>query len=737
MNRLFYRLGLLVSRHAVITLLLWAVAIALGVWGSHHFDSAARNGSAGVSGTPSKMVDLAMRTEFDFPFLDAMVVAVAMPALRVDEPRYLALEAAAAKLLRALPEVKKVAAYSDQPNPQLRSVDGHRASILVALKADDVPGQQRAVPIVRAAMAPLRAALLQLDPASVVAVTGEPAADYDVNTSSSEGGDHAEKRALPLTLAILLVAFGTVVAAGLPFLMGLATTMVSLGLAFVLASLMPVSNLLGNVVTMIGLAVGIDYSLLMVKDFREKLVGVEVSHAIGATVEEAGETILWSGSTVATGMLGLLFSPILETRSVGIGGALVVLVSVLAALTLLPACLALLGRNVERWPIIRWSRAPQAGGGFWTRLARWIVQHHVLTLLVSTTLVVLLALPVLNAHSGFTDEPWLLPKNLESRVGADILAQGRTDKSALTIRILLRTTDDSRVIAPAHAAALDAYSATLSADARIARVTTPWSKTLPQVMTAMNLSHDGHAALLDIVPKDHLSVSQIQDLARAVGRVMPPALFTATVGGSPGHYNDFSDAMWNSFPKVFGFVIVSTLLLLFAAFRSYLLPFKAVIANLLAISAGYGAVIAIFQWGWLNGLIGLEKPFSAIPLEVPMMIFCLSFGLSMDYELFLLFRIRHEYERTADNDASTITGLATVAPVITGAGLIMSVVFGAFVSADLPALKMIGVGLCVAVLVDASIIRAFVVPAFMSVAGRWNWYPGRRATQRDQSQALH
>jgi RND superfamily putative drug exporter len=170
--------------------------------------------------------------------------------------------------------------------------------------------------------------------------------------------------------------------------------------------------------------------------------------------------------------------------------------------------------------------------------------------------------------------------------------------------------------------------------------------------------------------------------------------------------------------------------MLFFAFRSYLLPIEAVIMNLLAVAAGIGAVVAVFQHGWFNGLIGLERPFSAIPLEVPMMVFCLSFGLSMDYELFLLFRIQHEYRRDQDNNRATIEGLAAVAPVITGAGLIMVVVFGAFIGAGLPVLKMMGVGLCVAVLVDATLIRALIVPAVMAIAGRWNWYPGRPATAR-------
>jgi RND superfamily putative drug exporter len=184
--------------------------------------------------------------------------------------------------------------------------------------------------------------------------------------------------------------------------------------------------------------------------------------------------------------------------------------------------------------------------------------------------------------------------------------------------------------------------------------------------------------------------------------------------------------MSRSLPRIFAFVVGATLLMLFAAFRSFLLPVKAVLMNLLAVAAGMGAVVAVFQFGWLNGLVGLEHPVSTIPLEIPLMVFCLSFGLSMDYELFLLFRIQQEYLRDGDNNRATVEGLATVAPVITGAGLIMVVVFGAFVSAELPVLKMIGLGLCVAVLADATLIRAVIVPAVMALAGRWNWYPGRR-----------
>jgi uncharacterized membrane protein YdfJ with MMPL/SSD domain len=712
MSGLFHRLGRSVGAHPRLVLCCWAVAIALGVWGGTKFSAAALGGSVGLYGSPSKAVSDALRSEFDDPLLDPLIAAVASPGQSIDSPVFLDWQREAARTLRALPDVKKVADYASSRDGRLRSASGHETILLVGLAGADMRARQHAVPRIRAALAPLRAQLTRLDPESRVALTGAAAVDYDINTASVEGGDRAEKRALPLTLLILLLVFGTLIAAGLPFLMGLATTMVSLGLAFLLARAMPVSNLLGNVVTMIGLAVGIDYSLLLVKDYRERLKIADPGEAVAATVAEAGVTIAWSGSTVAIGLLGLLFSPVLETRSVGIGGALVVAISVLAALTLLPACLAMLGRNIERWPVIPASLRARGVGNVWRPLAAWTVRRPVLCLMLAGSVVLALALPVLAAHSGFTNEAWFLPSGMESRVGKELMSRLGHDNSGLPVQVLLRSTDGQAVLAGDHRWVLEAYAQRLKADARVAAVAPALA------------SRNGRAALIEVIPAEGQSVETIQALARDLGAARPGGPLAATIGGMPAYYNDFSDYMWKSFPKVFGFVVATTLLLLFVAFRSFLLPLKAVAANLLAIAAGYGVVVAIFQFGWMHGLVGLERPFASIALEIPLMIFCLSFGLSMDYELFLLFRIRREFLVHRDNDRATVAGLAGVAPVITGAGFIMAAVFGAFAAADLPVLKMIGVGLCVAVFIDATVIRGLIVPAVMSIAGRWNWYPG-------------
>jgi RND superfamily putative drug exporter len=750
LNDPFRGLGRAVARRPWWFLAAWALAIGLGALGSHRLEQVTVGVEGGVPDSPSRRTAEVLRSEFSNPFLDPLVVAVSAPALQVAQQPYFGWLQQATRTLQQLPEVRKVRSFADERDVHLRSTDGHVTMLLIGLTATDNSARQQAVVSVRAALAPLATRLLRADPAARVAVTGGAAADLDVNLWSAAGGDRAEKRALPLTLAILVIAFGTLVAAALPFLTGLSTTTVSLGLAFLLARLMPVSNLLGNVVTMIGLAIGIDYSLLMVTHYREHAVGATGAATVAATVARAGRTISWSGVTVIIGLLGLLLSPIIETRSVGLGGALVVCVSVLAALTLLPAALVLLGPRIDWLPVMRRSGGRQRLLAFWRALGSWVVRHPWLTLLLAGSCVLALALPALRLKGGMSNERWFLPPKMEARVGSEILSELRSDNAAQTIYVIVRSSDHLPLLAAAHRAALFAYTEKLAHDRRIASVDSPFSlqeglsfedyqtlyadpeqalRDYPQIAEYF-LSRDRRAALFEVTPAAALDVNAIGTLAREL-RVQPPAgPFTVSVGGAPAEHNDFNDYMLHSLPRIVGFVVCMTLLVLFIAFRSYLLPLKAVLMNLLAVAAGIGAVVAVFQFGWLNSLVGLERPFLTIPLEIPLMVFCLSFGLSMDYELFLLFRIQHEYRRDQDNNRATIEGLAAVAPVITGAGLIMVVVFGAFIGAGLPVLKMMGVGLCVAVLVDATLIRALIVPAVMAIAGRWNWYPGRPATAR-------
>jgi RND superfamily putative drug exporter len=736
-----------VATHPRTILFVWIVAIALGAWGEYRLPDATVGGAAGIPGSPSDLANAALRTEFSNPFIDPLIVAVSAPGLDVAKEPYIGWVRQASQALSKVPGVAKIENYAGTQNPDLRSPDGHITMLIVGITATTESAQQREVAVVRKASAPWRSALMALDPSAQLAVTGGPAADFDVNALSASGGDHAEKSALPLTLIILLMAFGTLIAASLPFLMGLGTTTLALGAAFVLTKFIPVSNLLSNVVTMVGLAIGIDYSLLMVTRYRENQPNESVAERVADTVARAGQTITWSGVTVMIGFLGLLWSPILETRCAGIGGALVVCVSVMAALTLLPATLVLVGPYLERWSVIPSRLRLGNTTSMWLKIGRWIVKHPIKVLVLSGACVLVLGLPLTKATTGVSNERWFLPPAAEARLGADILAKIHDDNSSLTTYAIVRATDGLPILDAAHIRPLVEYAERLGRDPRISAVASPVTlqrglgadeytafyqnseealRAHPEI-AELYLSRDRSAALFEITPTSTLRVKQIEQLARDLKSISPAGPFKVELGGDPAEHNDFDQAMYKSLPKIFAFVVGATLIMLFFAFRSYLLPIEAVIMNLLAVTAGIGAVVAVFQHGWFNGLVGLERPFSAIPLEVPMMVFCLSFGLSMDYELFLLFRIKREYAVDQDNQRATIAGLVAVAPVITGAGLIMAAVFGAFIGAQLPVLKMMGVGLCVAVLVDATVIRTFVVPAAMTLGGRFNWYPGHPA----------
>ncbi len=715
MTPAFADLGTWVARRPWRVVALWLLAIVAGAWMARQLPAAVIGGSGGLAGSPSERVATILRNEFSEPLIEPLIVALSSTRYGIDDPAYRMWIATATELLRSLPEVSAVIDYTaDGLRP--RSAEGHVALLLVALRAADTSGRERAVPRVRAALVELKTRIRGIDPSARVVVTGQAAMTVDINEINRHDGDLAERRALPLTLAILLLCFGALAAACLPVAMGLATTTMALGLAWCLAFVLPVSNLLENVVSMLGLALGIDYSLLMVSRFRLASAGRRPEIAVAIVMGECGPTIVASGLAVIVGLLGLLFSPLLETRSVGIGGALVVVVSIVAALTLLPALLALLGSNVD-WPAsLARPLARCRGANLWPAVAAAVVHRPWAALLGSTALTVAIALPGLLARSGFDNDSAAFPVDMESRIGADLLTEIGEPNLLLPIYVVLRASNGRQLLDPDLSPQLDDFVGRLAADPRIARVGAPTPD--------HSMSHDGTAGLFQIIAARQLDLAGVQALAHHLVATDPGRGLEVEAGGPAVYYNDYALLMAESFTRALCFVIAATLIVLFVVFRSWLLPVKAVLTNLLAVAAGFGAVVAVFQLGWFASWIGLVHTQHAIPLVVPLLCFCLCFGLSMDYEVFLLRRIQADYARCGDNRAATAAGLASTGPVITGAAAVMVAVFGAFVATDLVLLKMIGFGLAVTVLIDATLIRCLLVPAAMCLAGRWNWAPG-------------
>jgi RND superfamily putative drug exporter len=740
---LLSRLGHWVCHHRRAVICAWIAIVIVAALAAGRLATALLAGSGSIAGSQSERVEKILQDEFANPFSRSLLLALSSARYTVEDIEYQEWIEQAAQRLHELPEVERVATYSGTCDFRLRSGDGHHTVLIIGLRAKSFEQEERTVPVVRAALAGIKVQMLREDPAARFAVTGHAALTFDINDFNKRDGNRAEARALPVVLVIIVLAFGALIAAGIPLATGLASTTVASALALTVASLMPVSNLLQNIVTMVGLGLGIDYSLLMVNRFREARRSRPADESVAAVMNEAGSAVVYSGLAVMIGLCGLLFTPLVETRSVGIGGLLVVVVSMLATLTLVPAILAAVGERID-YPI--WMSRPLRNvraEAMWERTAHWVMSHPWCALAMASPLLGVLAWTALRAENGFTSSMDWYPRQMESRVGGEILSQMGNSNAILPIHVVVRSKDTAPVLAPQHLPALMKFADRVGADSRVGAVMS--AVTLrrnlgPADYTALYrdidfaliaypevgplyLSRDRSTTLLQVIPADRLPLRDAEQLARELSHTRLPLLDVA-VGGTPVYYNDFNDRMRESFPRVFAFVIGASLLVLGLAFRSFLIPLKAVVANLLAVAAGYGAVVAVFQLGWLNAVPGLEQPLSAIPLTIPLLIFCITFGLSMDYEIFLLCRIKQAYDASGDNSEATATGVATTAGIITSAALIMVTVFGAALSADIAIIRMLGLGLAVTVAVDATLIRILIVPAVMALAGHWNWYPG-------------
>ncbi|WP_410789092.1 MMPL family transporter [Kribbella sp. C-35] len=502
-------------------------------------------------------------------------------------------------------------------------------------------------------------------------------------------------------MVILLLAFGSIIAMGLPIGMavfGLALAISSLSLVTYIVDLPSWAPVLGS---MIGLGVGIDYALIIVTRHREYLAsGMSVEESVGRAVATAGRAVLFAGGTVVIAILGLVVAGVPFMTAGGIAISLIVLTMVLASITLLPAFLGLAGHWINRLRVRRVRSSPGSG---WQRWAGHVSKHAVAYAVGATVLLLALAAPVLALRVGTPDDG-ALPAQRTERRAYDLVAAGFGAGSNGPLVIAVDISRDPSVVQPLFNA--------VRADRGIASVAPP--QVNAGVATLIAVPTTG--------PQDDATMTTVKRLR---GEVFPSVLrdspAKAHVGGQTATLADVGAKVNDRLPWFIGAVILLSVVLLTVVFRSVVVPLKAALMNLLSIGASFGVVVMIFQWGWGADLIGLESTLPILPF-IPMFMFAVVFGLSMDYEVFLLSRIREEYVRTRDNTASTIHGITTTGRVITSAALIMIAVFVSFSLADDPTAKMFGLGLATAVLIDATIVRLVLVPALMKLLGDANWW---------------
>jgi putative drug exporter of the RND superfamily len=557
-------------------------------------------------------------------------------------------------------------------------------------------------------------ARLRPAPGQRLDVTGPAAIYKDIETATSDDLRRAETIGIPAALLVLVLAFGTAVAAAMPLAVGGIAVVSTLGVLYLVAQALPLSIFVLNIATMLGLGVGVDYALLAVSRFREELRdGRDVEQAVARTVATAGRAIAFSGLAVLIGLSGLLVFGLRVLSSMAVGGSLVVAASALAAVTLLPALLGIMGRRVERMPVLpAGMRRHERGGAGWATLADLVMRRPWAFIVATLAIVLLLAWPALSARIDVPRSE-VLPPAYESRQGEQLLDSRFSEAALNPIVLAVRRGTDLRRL-----------EARVAAVAGVARVVGP-----DQVPASRRSAYAGPGgSAVEVTP----AMSPFSDAARRLVdrlRELPGHGSSFEVTGLTAGELDFLRQIEHRFPIAVALIFAVTYGVLFIAFRSLLLPLKAIVMNSFSIAASFGALVWVFQEGHGQALLDVTR-LGYIESTLPVVIFCVLFGISMDYEVFMLSRIAEAYREGADTRAAVARGLVATGRIITSAAAIVVVIGLSFALTGVVIVKELGLGLALAVFIDATLIRCLLVPATMRVLGDWNWWPGGRRRKR-------
>jgi RND superfamily putative drug exporter len=719
---------LAVRRRRTVLAMTLLVLIASGIVGVGVFDRLTVGGFDDPDSESVRAAQL-LADEFDTGPPDLVLVVTAddpsttsAPAIAVDRADVAAEGVALTGELASLDGTDDVVSYWSLGNePLLRSEAGDRAMILVRVPGDEEDEQ-------RATLIEEIIETYDTTRGPVTVEVGGPERVFTQIGDTIEGDlARAESIAIPLTLALLIIVFGGIVAALLPVAVGSAAVLCTFLVLFGVTALTDVSVFSINLVTAMGLGLAIDYSLFVVTRFREELAnGRSVEDAVVRTVETAGRTVAFSGLTVAVSLAALLVFPLYFLRSFAYAGIGVITVAMITSVIALPALLAVLGTRVDRWRVLP-RRAPRTSGGAWHRIAAGVMRRPVAIALAATGLLLALGVPFLGVEFGVPDDR-VLPEGDPAREVSDVLRdEFASDESNAFAVVTTGAVSDGE---------LARYAATVSAVDGVGRVDSPTGRysggeqVAPVDPSLAALAGDG-ATHLNVVPSVEPISPEAEQMVADI-RALDSSFDTVAVGGTSASLVDSKAAIFGLVPVAGAMIAVATFILLFVMFGSLLVPLKAIVLNTLSLTASFGAMVWVFQDGNGADLLGFTAT-GLTDTTMPILMFCIAFGLSMDYEVFLLSRIKEEHDRTGDNDLSVAVGLEKTGRLVTAAALLLSITFFAFATSGVTFIKLMGLGLGLAVLVDAFVVRATLVPALMKLAGEWNWWapqPLRRLHER-------
>jgi RND superfamily putative drug exporter len=739
---MFATLGRLVYRRrwlVVVAGIIFLVASAL--YGTSLFSQLKSGGFYDPAVDSSKVTD-ALHTKLGQDPATLLVLFQAKNGETVDQPAFQAAVQTTLAKVQGKAGVGTITDYYTTHAAPLVSADKQATYAVVGLTGDD-DAQAQTMKVVRPL---LTSDLLQ------VRLSGYPAVSEDMNRQVSADLELAETASFPILAVLLVFIFGSVVAASLPLIIGVVAILGSFLILRLIANFTDISIFAINIITILGLGLAIDYSLFMVSRFREELARSNgaVQPALLKTMQTAGRTVMFSGLTVVISLLSLLVFPQMFLKSMGMGGSAAVLVAMLSALTILPAILALVGTRINAlsvWSLFRrrpaiaaTSAASPENSGFWYRSSRFVMRHPISVVTVTLALLVFLGLPFLRVNFVPTDAR-SLPATAESRVVLDILNTRFPANETSPVQILVETNGDAT--SAANLAALYDYTRQVQAVPGVRRVDSlvnldpaligkefqkadylQFYAAAPQARAvAANFSKNNTSLVSVLYDGDPVSGAN-QDLVRHLRSLTPPAGLSPLVGGTTAQAVDMLASLGHSVPYAFGVIVAVIFVLLFLMLGSIVIPVKAVLLNILSLSVSFGAMVWVFQDGNFAGLLNFTST-GGIDASQPVLIFAIAFGLSMDYEVFLLSRIKENYNRTHDTPSAVAAGVQHTGRIITSAALLLVVVIGSFMTGQVLFIKQIGLGLGLAVAVDATLVRMLLVPATMRLLGKYNWWAPR------------
>jgi RND superfamily putative drug exporter len=712
----------------------WIAIIALAAPFSLRLGGALRGSTDTVPGSPSELVSRDLNHAFGTGSAFVLPAVLVSRDFAATDPRF---AQAATKLERALTSsgIIGVRHYWNTGDTALLGRDGHTALLLVKPPAETFFDAESTVEQARTA-----ARSAQLGSSFDVKITGMVSLFHDLDANASDDLLRAERIGIPLTLVVLLLVFGAPIAAALPLVLAMGTIAITLAVLYALSRVMPVSIFAQNAVTMVGLGIGVDYALFLVSRTREELArGASFRAAVETAASHASHVVIVSGLAVCVGFLALFLVNIRFLHTLALGGVAVVVTSVLMTLTLLPSLLLLIGEKLN-WP--RQLSRSRNTSGLWTRWAGQTMTHPWRYLVPTLAVLAALIVPTLRLKAWNMGARDLSP-TMEARQGYELLNRNFSAGWMGPIAILVKSRDSETLWSPGHEKAISLIQSRLSSDPRAhsvggfpdllallgsARGQIRSRADLPRTMQSASsqvISEDSRSALILLVPKSAPESEEAMTLVREL-RAEPwkgasDAGLSVSIGGLGASVQDFDSELFGSLKRVIPVVLAITFIGLVLAFRSLVVPLKAITMNLISVLAAYGFLVYVFQDGIGAGMIGLVPP-GGLNSFIVLMLFTILFGLSMDYEVFLLSRIKEEYQRTGDNRKSVVSGLAQTGGLITSAAVIMVVLFGSFGFTRLTATREFGLGLAFAVALDATLIRVILVPVLMGLLGRANWW---------------